>query len=46
VRSSDEKLTPENQAHLAGDDNEGVFGELLGMSSRQIADLKQRDVLR
>jgi crotonobetainyl-CoA:carnitine CoA-transferase CaiB-like acyl-CoA transferase len=46
VRSIDEKLTPENQAHFAGDDNERVFGELLGMSSRQIADLRQRDVLR
>jgi crotonobetainyl-CoA:carnitine CoA-transferase CaiB-like acyl-CoA transferase len=46
VRSTDAKFTQEQQAHFAGDDNEAVFGELLGMSSRQIADLRQRDVLR
>ena len=46
VRSSDAKFAQKEQAHFAGDDNEAVFGELLGMSSRQIADLRQRDVLR
>jgi crotonobetainyl-CoA:carnitine CoA-transferase CaiB-like acyl-CoA transferase len=37
---------PNGEAHFAGDDNEAVVGELLGMSSAQIADLRQRDVLR
>ena len=46
VRSSEAKLTGEEQARFAGDDNESVFGELLGMSSQQIADLRQREVLR
>jgi crotonobetainyl-CoA:carnitine CoA-transferase CaiB-like acyl-CoA transferase len=46
VRSSEAKLTGEEQARFAGDDNESVFGELLGMSSQQITDLRQREVLR
>ncbi len=46
VRSSEAKLTGEEQARFAGDDNESVFGELLGMSSQKIADLRQREVLR
>ena len=46
VRFSDSKFTPENQAHFAGEDDEAVFGELLGMSSEQVADLRQREVLR
>ena len=46
VRSSEAKFTGAEQARFAGDDNEAVFGELLGMSSQQIADLRQREVLR
>ena len=46
VRLSEAKFTGNNQAHFAGEDNEAVFGELLGMSSQQIADLRQREVLR
>ncbi|HET7394609.1 MAG TPA: hypothetical protein VFK25_12500, partial [Candidatus Binatia bacterium] len=46
VRSSEAEFTGEEQARFAGDDNESVFGELLGMSSRQITDLRQREVLR
>ena len=33
-------------AHSAGDDNEAVFGELLGLSSAQIKELTEREVLR
>jgi crotonobetainyl-CoA:carnitine CoA-transferase CaiB-like acyl-CoA transferase len=33
-------------AHSAGEDNEVVFGELLGLSSAQIKDLTDREVLR
>jgi hypothetical protein len=33
-------------AHTAGEDNEAVFGELLGMSTATIAELKEREVLR
>jgi benzylsuccinate CoA-transferase BbsF subunit len=46
VRSSEAKFAGEEQARFAGDDNESVFGELLGMSTQQIADLRQREVLR
>jgi crotonobetainyl-CoA:carnitine CoA-transferase CaiB-like acyl-CoA transferase len=46
VRLSYSKFKPKNEAHCAGDDNEAVLGELLGMSSEQIADLKRREVLR
>jgi crotonobetainyl-CoA:carnitine CoA-transferase CaiB-like acyl-CoA transferase len=46
VRLSHSKFTPKNEARFAGDDTEAVLGELLGMSSEQIADLTQREVLR
>jgi len=32
-------------APVMGQDNEYVFGELLGMASEQIADLKQRQII-
>jgi hypothetical protein len=32
--------------HAAGEDNEAVFGELLGLSSAAIKDLTEREVLR
>jgi crotonobetainyl-CoA:carnitine CoA-transferase CaiB-like acyl-CoA transferase len=34
------------KAHAAGQDNEAVLGELLGMSSAEIRDLMDRQVLR
>lgn len=46
VRLTNSKFKPRNEAHFAGEDNEAVLGELLGMSSEQIADLRQREVLR
>ena len=46
VRLSNSKFKPRNEAHFAGEDNEAVLGELLGISSEQIADLRQREVLR
>jgi hypothetical protein len=33
-------------AHTAGEDNETVFGELLGLSGAQIRELTEREVLR
>jgi hypothetical protein len=33
-------------AHSASEDNEAVFGELLGMSKETITGLKAREVLR
>jgi crotonobetainyl-CoA:carnitine CoA-transferase CaiB-like acyl-CoA transferase len=33
-------------AHSAGEDNEAVFGELLGLSGAQIKELTEREVLR
>jgi formyl-CoA transferase len=33
-------------AHSAGDDNEAVFGELLGLSTTHIKELLDREVLR
>jgi hypothetical protein len=40
------QFTPSGAAHQAGDDNETVFGELLGLSKVQIAELTEREVLR
>ena len=42
-----ESDVPRNEiAHTAGEDNEAVLGELLGISSAQITDLTEREVLR
>ena len=42
-----ESDVPRNEiAHSAGEDNEAVLGELLGISSAQIKDLTERGVLR
>jgi crotonobetainyl-CoA:carnitine CoA-transferase CaiB-like acyl-CoA transferase len=46
VRLTDNRFAPSGGAHQAGDDNEAVFGELLGLSTEKIDDLKERDVLR
>jgi benzylsuccinate CoA-transferase BbsF subunit len=37
---------PTGHAHVAGEDNEAVLGDLLGMSSAEIGDLAERKVLR
>jgi crotonobetainyl-CoA:carnitine CoA-transferase CaiB-like acyl-CoA transferase len=47
VRLAEGDATSRNEfAHTAGEDNEAVFGELLGMSMKTIAELKEREVLR
>lgn len=46
VRLVESGFTVKDEAHLAGEDNETVFGELLGLSSAQIKELVQREVLR
>jgi crotonobetainyl-CoA:carnitine CoA-transferase CaiB-like acyl-CoA transferase len=46
VRLTEANMANEEFAHIAGEDNEAVFGELLGMSSVQIKDLTEREVLR
>jgi hypothetical protein len=40
------QFSPSGAAHQAGDDNEVVFGELLGLSREKINELKEREVLR
>lgn len=46
VRVADDAPQAENFAHVAGEDNETVLGEILGMSSGEIQDLTERQVLR
>ena len=46
VRLAGARAVTEEFAHTAGEDNEAVFGELLGLSSAQIKDLADREVLR
>jgi crotonobetainyl-CoA:carnitine CoA-transferase CaiB-like acyl-CoA transferase len=46
VRLTKKPFAPSGAAHQAGDDNEAVFGELLGLSKAQIAELTEREVLR
>jgi crotonobetainyl-CoA:carnitine CoA-transferase CaiB-like acyl-CoA transferase len=46
VRMIEKRFLPSGAAHQAGDDNEKVFGELLGLSKAQIQDLAEREVLR
>jgi crotonobetainyl-CoA:carnitine CoA-transferase CaiB-like acyl-CoA transferase len=46
VRLTQNRFKPSGEAHQAGDDNEAVLGELLGLSKAQIADLTEREVLR
>jgi crotonobetainyl-CoA:carnitine CoA-transferase CaiB-like acyl-CoA transferase len=46
VRLTETHVSREEFAHTAGEDNEAVFGELLGMSSAHIRDLTAREVLR
>jgi crotonobetainyl-CoA:carnitine CoA-transferase CaiB-like acyl-CoA transferase len=46
VRLTQHGFQPSGAAHLAGDDNETVLGELLGLSRAAIRDLAERKVLR
>jgi benzylsuccinate CoA-transferase BbsF subunit len=46
VRLKEASAPNEEFAHTAGEDNEAVFGELLGLSSAQLKDLADREVLR
>ena len=46
VRLTEQGYTPRGFAHVAGEDNEAVLGELLGMSGVEINDLTERNVLR
>ncbi len=46
VRLAEHGFAPCGDAHVAGQDNETVLGELLGMSSAEIRDLRERQVLK
>lgn len=46
VRLTEQGFTPPGEAHVAGQDNETVLGEILGMSGAEIRDLAERRVLR
>ena len=46
VRLTQHGHQPSGMAHSAGDDNEAVLGELLGLSREAIRDLTERKVLR
>jgi crotonobetainyl-CoA:carnitine CoA-transferase CaiB-like acyl-CoA transferase len=46
VRLTEHGFAPAGDCHSAGQDNEAVLGELVGLSSAEIADLTERQVLR
>jgi benzylsuccinate CoA-transferase BbsF subunit len=46
VRLQSEPMARDEWVHSAGEDNEAVLGGLLGLSTAQIQDLTERDVLR
>jgi crotonobetainyl-CoA:carnitine CoA-transferase CaiB-like acyl-CoA transferase len=46
VRAADHAPAPRSVAHVAGEDNETVLSEILGMSREEIHDLTERQVLR
>ena len=46
VRRTAAEVAREEIVHTAGEDNEAVFGELLGLSKKKIKDLTEREVLR
>jgi len=46
VRVGDNPFTPSGAAHRAGDDNEAVCGELLGLSKEKISALVEQGALR
>jgi len=46
VRLTERDFQAGDEAHVAGEDNETVLGEILGLSSDEISDLAERKVLR
>ena len=46
VRLTENDVSRSEFAHTAGEDNEAVFGELLGLPKEKIEELTQREVLR
>jgi hypothetical protein len=46
VRAANHAAAPDSFSHVAGEDNEAVLGEILGMSREEIHDLTERQVLR
>jgi crotonobetainyl-CoA:carnitine CoA-transferase CaiB-like acyl-CoA transferase len=46
VRLTESDVSRNEIAHTAGEDNEAVFGELLGMPTETTKELTQREVLR
>jgi crotonobetainyl-CoA:carnitine CoA-transferase CaiB-like acyl-CoA transferase len=46
VRLSDHSVSRDDVVHGPGEDNEAVFGELLGLSRASVSELMARDVLR
>jgi crotonobetainyl-CoA:carnitine CoA-transferase CaiB-like acyl-CoA transferase len=46
VRLTERAFQPRDEAHIAGEDNEAVFGEILGLTRDEIGDLSDRKVLR
>ena len=46
VRLAEAGFVPAGEAHTAGQDHEAVLGEILGMSSEEIRDLTDRQVLK
>ena len=46
VRMIEHGFTPGGEAHVAGQDNEAVLSQILGMSRAEILDLSERQVLR
>ena len=46
VRMTEAGFVPRGEAHTAGQDNEAVLGEILGMSSEEIRNLTDRQVLK
>ncbi len=46
VQLAESKFLPRGDAHVAGQDNETVLGKILGMSSVEIRDLVERQVLK
>jgi crotonobetainyl-CoA:carnitine CoA-transferase CaiB-like acyl-CoA transferase len=46
VRMANQAPAPVGFSHVAGEDNETVLGEILGLSAEEIRDLTERQVLR
>ena len=46
VRLTENPFIPKDETHLAGEDNEAVFGGLLGLSTAKIKEMTEQGVLR